>query len=258
VTAAAVQHYPPKRFQVFVLDDAADGNLKKAIDCFNSSNHARKSEYQDVVYFAREKPLGQRHYYKSGNIRSGLAFTASNYGSSEYFAALDSDMLSEPDWLARTIPHLIKDENVALVSPPHNYYNILKEDDLAQDGSGFAQISEPSRGFFDCSQCAGSGYIMRRSALDTIGGWPLANVGEDIICSTMLQEQGWKTQFIPDQLQFGLVPDSFHSYINQRIRWVSSWSLCRRRVHFFTANQAAHRHTAAFCSEIGSLFLYAD
>jgi cellulose synthase/poly-beta-1,6-N-acetylglucosamine synthase-like glycosyltransferase len=221
VAAAAVQQYPPKQFQVFVLDDAADGNLRKTIEDFNSSNRARRSEYQDVVYFTRNKPLGQHHYYKSGNIRSGLAFTASNYGSSEYFAALDSDMISEPDWLARTIPHLIKDENVALVSPPHNYYNILQEDDLGQDGSAFSQISEPSRGFFDCSQCAGSGYIMRRCALDTIGGWPLANVGEDIICSTMLQEQGWKTQFIPDQLQFGLVPDSFHSYINQRIRWVS-------------------------------------
>jgi cellulose synthase/poly-beta-1,6-N-acetylglucosamine synthase-like glycosyltransferase len=258
VAAAAVQQYPSKRFQVFVLDDAADGNLRKAIEDFNSSNRARRSEYQDVVYFARKKPVGQRHYYKSGNIRSGLAFTVSNYGSSEYFAALDSDMISEPDWLARTVPHLIKDENVALVSPPHNYYNILQKDDLGQDGSAFSQISEPSRGFFDCSQCAGSGYIMRRRALDTIGGWPLANVGEDIICSTMLQEQGWKTQFIPDQLQFGLVPDSFHSYINQRIRWVSHLSQNVHQSCCFTTNHATYRRTAASCSETGSPFLSAD
>jgi cellulose synthase/poly-beta-1,6-N-acetylglucosamine synthase-like glycosyltransferase len=145
------------------------------------------------------------------------------------------------------------------VSPPHNYYNILQEDDLGQDGSAFSQILEPSRGFFDCSQCAGSGYIMRRCALDTIGGWYLANVGEDIIYSTMLQEQGWKTQFIPDQLQFGLVPDSFHSYINQRIRWVSHPSLDRHQGHWLVADHATtYRHTEASCSETDSRSPYAD
>jgi cellulose synthase/poly-beta-1,6-N-acetylglucosamine synthase-like glycosyltransferase len=222
VAAAAVQQYPPKRFQVFVLDDAADDDLRKAVEALNISNRTRRSEYQDIVYFARKKPLGKRHYYKSGNLRAGLEFTASHYGSSEYFAALDADMISEPDWLARTVPHLIRNEDVALVSPPQISYNILKDDELCQDSNVYAQILEPSRDFFGCSQCSGSGYVMRRFALDTIGGWPLANIGEDVICSNMLQDQGWKTKYIPDQLQFGLAPDSFHSCVNQRIRWVGS------------------------------------
>ena len=229
VAAAAVQQYPAKRFQVFVLDDAADDNLRKAIDCYNTLSRARKSEYQDVVYFAREKPINKRHYYKSGNLRAGLEFTASQFGSSEYFAALDADMISEPDWLARTVPHLIKNEDVALVSPPQISYNVLREDELCQDSNVYAQILEPFRDFFECSQCSGSGYVMRRYALDTIGGWPLANIGEDIMCSNMLQDQGWKTRYIPDQLQFGLAPDSFHSYINQRIRWVSYSSSATHR-----------------------------
>jgi cellulose synthase/poly-beta-1,6-N-acetylglucosamine synthase-like glycosyltransferase len=169
---------------------------------------------------ARKKTPGVRHYYKSGNLRFGLEMTASVYGSSEYFAALDADMISEPDWLSRTVPHLIKNEDVALVSTPHQFYNILDEDALSQDSNAFSQILEPNRDYFDASQCAGSGYVMRRSALDTIGGWPLANVGEDILCSYALQEQGWKTKFIPDQLQFGLAPGSFHAFIKQRIRWV--------------------------------------
>lgn len=62
---------------------------------------------------------------------------------------------------------------------------------------------------------------MRRSALDTIGGLPLANIREDILCSLKLQEAGWQTRYIPDQVQFGLAPGSFHAYISQRIRWVS-------------------------------------
>lgn len=220
VAAAAVQQYPPEHFQVFVLDDAADQSLRKAVDDFNASIRPGKLNYQDVVYFAREKPVGKRHYYKSGNLRAGLGLTESKYGASEFFAALDADMISEPDWLARTVPHLIKNNDVAIVSPPQIFSNILEDDKLCQESNAYAKILEPFRDFLGCSQCSGSGYVMRRKALDSIGGWPLANIGEDIVCSNMLQEYGWKTSYIPDRLQFGLAPDSFHSYVNQRIRWV--------------------------------------
>lgn len=227
VAAAAVQQYPPEHFQVFVLDDAADQGLRKAIDAFNASLHHGKSKFQDVIYYSREKPAGKRHYYKSGNLRAGLELTAFKYGASEFFAALDADMISEADWLARTVPHLIKNDRVALVSPPQISYNVLEDDKLCQDSNVYAQILEPFRDFLGCSQCSGSGYIMRRKALDSIGGWPLANIGEDLVCSNMLQEHGWDTSYIPDQLQFGLAPDSFHGYINQRIRWVRHKTLQR-------------------------------
>ena len=260
IAAAAVQKYPHKRFQVFVLDDAADDNLRQAVNLYNSASRACRSEYQDVVYFAREKALNTRHYYKSGNLRTGLEFTASQFGSSQYFAALDADMISEPDWLARTVPHLIKNERVALVSPPQLSYNILQDDELCQDSNVYAQILEPSRDYFGCSQCSGSGYVMRRSALDTIGGWPLANIGEDIVCSNMLQEQGWKTKYIPDQLQFGLVPDSIHSYVNQRIRWVSYLGLLGRRGESTVVKLTSepHRHTVVSWSGSASASLCAD
>jgi cellulose synthase/poly-beta-1,6-N-acetylglucosamine synthase-like glycosyltransferase len=224
VAAAAVQQYPSEKFQVFVLDDAADDELRNAIDRFNTSHHTHRPDFHDVVYHARKKTPNQRHYYKSGNLRAGLEFTASEHGASEYFAALDADMISESDWLARTVPHLVKNEDVALVSPPQLFYNILAEDELCQDSNVFSQILEPFRDLLDSSQCSGSGYVMRRHAVDSIGGWPLANIGEDIVCSNMLQKQGWKTRYIPDELQFGLAPDSFHAYINQRIRWVRHWA----------------------------------
>lgn len=220
VAAGARQDYPADRFQVFVLDDAADESLEDAVNTFNLAPKATQSGFQDVVYFSREKKLGQRHYYKSGNLRSGLEFTESKYGSSEFFAALDADMVSSKDWLSRTVPHLVKEPDIALVSPPQMMYNILDDDSLAQDSNSFGRILEPCRDYFGCSQCSGSGYVMRREALDTIGGWPLANIGEDILCSYLLQEKGWKSRFIPDQVQYGLAPESFHSYISQRIRWV--------------------------------------
>ena len=69
--------------------------------------------------------------------------------------------------------------------------------------------------------CTGSGYAIRRSALDQIGGFPIGSVAEDVLCSTLLLGAGWKTCFVHEPLQYGTVPDSFSGHIKQRARWVS-------------------------------------
>lgn len=213
IAAAAAQHYPPKKFQVFVLDDAAESELRQAIGSFNTMNRERGPDFHDVVYYTRDKPLNQRH------------------------------------WLSRTVPHLIKNRDLALASPPQISYNILTEDGLGQDVNVYRQILEPFRDFLDASQCSGSGYVMRRQAIESIGGWPLANIGEDILCSHMLQVQGWKTRYIPDQLRFGLAPDSFHALVNQRIRWVRHPQIHQQLEKYGLADKLISRLMEVFCSE---------
>ena len=73
--------------------------------------------------------------------------------------------------------------------------------------------------------CTGSGFVVRRSALAEIGGWPLVEVGEDFMCSTFLSNAGWKTAFIGEDLQFGLGVDSMKAYVKQRTRWVLHYFL---------------------------------
>lgn len=68
--------------------------------------------------------------------------------------------------------------------------------------------------------CTGSGFVVRRSALEDIGGWPQAVAGEDVMCSTVLSSKGWKVAFIREDLQLGLAPNSLRSHIRQRMRWV--------------------------------------
>ena len=63
---------------------------------------------------------------------------------------------------------------------------------------------------------------MRRSALDQIGGFPTGSLAEDVCCSSMLLGAGWKTCFVHEALQYGMVPDSFSGHIKQRARWVKS------------------------------------
>lgn len=219
VAAAVSQDYPADRFQVFVLDDGKSEELRQAVYDFNLS---MERDYAQVVYLCRDKKPGVPHFYKSGNLRYGLETTQSLYGGSDYFAALDADVIPERHWLSSLVPYLTAYDELALVSPPQLSYNMTESDALGQDTYVFYQILEPLRDRFHVSHCSGSGYVMRRKAVDAIGGWPLVNVGEDNLCSYLLINAGWKTAFVQKELQFGLMPASFHAYISQRVRWVST------------------------------------
>lgn len=129
-------------------------------------------------------------------------------------------MVPEPTWLERTVLPLEKDQRLAMAGPPQQFHNVPVGDILGQDTGVFAQILEPLRDRFGCSQCCGSGFVMRRKAIESIGGWPLCNVGEDVVCSFALLEGGWRTAHINEKLQCGVVAVSFRAYVAQRMRWV--------------------------------------
>ena len=81
-------------------------------------------------------------------------------------------------------------------------------------------LQEPLNDRLDACMCTGTGYVVKRKALDTIGGWPLAETGEDFMCSSMLSDAGWKIAFVRERLQSGLAPESLRGLIKQRMRWV--------------------------------------
>ena len=84
--------------------------------------------------------------------------------------------------------------------------------------SGVTEIVHDSLGHADC---LGSGYIMRRAAVEDVGGFPTESLSEDVCCSARLLGAGWKTCFIPESLQHGSVPESYNAHVKQRTRWVS-------------------------------------
>ena len=69
--------------------------------------------------------------------------------------------------------------------------------------------------------------MVRRCALNTIGQIPEGSVAEDVLCSTLLLGQGWRTAYIHEGLQYGQVPGDYGSHIKQRTRWVTILRSCR-------------------------------
>jgi cellulose synthase/poly-beta-1,6-N-acetylglucosamine synthase-like glycosyltransferase len=120
LAAAFAQDYPSDRFRVFLLDDGHDGRLKEAVELLGKKS-AEKNGPQ-VQYLSRSLAPGVRSYFKAGNLQFGIE-ESGRLGGCEYIASLDADMIPEPDWLRRMIPHLILEDQLALVCPPQVYGN---------------------------------------------------------------------------------------------------------------------------------------
>lgn len=110
--AACVVDYPEDRFRVVILDDGKDAELQKAIE-------EMSRDYPNLYYHARIKIKGVPHHFKAGNLTGGTELvTKLPGGEGEYIAALDADMIPEPDWLRAIVAHMVVDDKMALVCPP--------------------------------------------------------------------------------------------------------------------------------------------
>ncbi len=92
-------------------------------------------------------------------------------------------------------------------------------DPLVQSLDTFVHVMEPTKDANGVAWCTGSGYAIRRSALEAIGGWPVGSLAEDTFTSSLLLGSGWKTAFCHEGLQYGTVPDTFTGHLKQRTRW---------------------------------------
>lgn len=118
-------------------------------------------------------------------------------------------------------------------------------DPLYQSLDFFVHVSEPIKDALGVAWCTGSGYVIRRNALNQIGQIPVGSVAEDVLCSTMLLAEGWRTAYVHEPLQFGTVPEDYGGHIKQRTRWTVGTMQTASRLRFFIWGSNIRRLTVA-------------
>lgn len=248
VHAACDLDYPQGKFRVIVLDDGNVDGLRHAI-------HALSQTYNNLYYVARPKHAGVPHHFKAGNLNYGLEWVHGlPGGAAEFMAALDADMIPEQTWLRAVLPHLLIDPKMALACPPQLFYNTPRGDPLCQSLDFFVHVCEPIKDALGVAWCTGSGYVVRRAALDDIGNFPLGSLAEDVATSTLMLGKGWRTAFVHEPLQFGTVPEDFASHLKQRTRWAIGTVDTSIKLNFCLWGDSIKRMT--FAQRLSS-FLYA-
>jgi cellulose synthase/poly-beta-1,6-N-acetylglucosamine synthase-like glycosyltransferase len=195
-------------------------------------NHERAdvrelAERLGARYFAR----GSSQFAKAGSLNAGLKHT-----DAEFVIVLDADHIVLPQFLERTLGYF-DDPDVAFVQTPQSFYNT--ESFLFRRFRGRAAGWWELKMFFHCTQLAknrwnasffcGSSAVLRRAAIDDIGGFATSTVTEDIHTSLRMHARGWRSLYVGEQLAYGLEAHNLKQYYSQRRRWAvgSITLLCR-------------------------------
>ena len=158
---------------------------------------------------------------KAGNLNHALA-----HSSGELVVVFDADHAPKQDFLVKTLGYF-SDERVAFVQTPQDFYN-LDSYQHRWRGAGrtvwteqalFFRVIQRGKDYWNAAFFCGSCAVVRRSALDEIGGFATGTVTEDLHTSMRLHARGHKSIYHAEPLAFGLAPESIEPFIGQRVRW---------------------------------------
>jgi hypothetical protein len=157
---------------------------------------------------------------KAGNQNNGLRQT-----EAPFILQLDADFVPMPGILIRTIG-FFSDPKIAIVQTPQSFlncepfrWNLGLEHAMSDDAQAFYFDDQASRDAWGVSFFCGTSAVIRRTALESIGGFPEECDTEDIFTSVILLANGWRTICLPEPLSFGVAPTNLAALIKQRTRW---------------------------------------
>jgi exo-beta-1,3-glucanase (GH17 family)/cellulose synthase/poly-beta-1,6-N-acetylglucosamine synthase-like glycosyltransferase len=162
--------------------------------------------------------LGKWPGFKAGALNFALRETAPD---AEVIGVVDSDYVVERDWLKGLVPHFNRPE-VGFVQAP--------QDHRAWEGNRFQEmINWEYAGFFHLGMVHrnernaiiqhGTMTLIRRPALEVLGGWAEWTICEDAELGLRLLEAGYESVYVNHAYGRGLTPHSFGAYRKQRFRW---------------------------------------
>lgn len=217
IDAAVALEYPRDRLQIQVLDDSTDETTAWAT--------AAVAEYAATGLDIRLLRRDNRRGYKAGALREGLASARG-----EFIAIFDADFVPPPDFLLRTIPHLLSDSALGVVQARWGHLNA--SDSILTGAQAVALdkhfiIEQLVRFRADLfPKFNGSAGVWRRSCLVDAGGWQDDTVCEDLCLSTRAVLCGWKFYFAANVVAPAELPPTITAYKAQQARWAMGGTQC--------------------------------
>ena len=205
VLAAQCIDYPKDKLNIYLLDDG---------------------KRREFAVFAADAGVGyitrtDNSHAKAGNLNHALKLT-----KGELICVFDCDHVATRIFLQATVGSFLQDPKLALLQTPHYFYspdpferNLSLGKNIPNEGSLFygpiQQGNDNWNATFFCGSCA----VIRRSALEEIGGFAVETVTEDAHTALKMQRLGWKSAFLAIPLAAGLATERLVVHVIQRTRW---------------------------------------
>ncbi|MGF1734699.1 UDP-forming cellulose synthase catalytic subunit [Photobacterium satsumensis] len=222
--AAATQLQYPGIVNIWVLDDGGtaqklnDKDVDQANAAYSRSNSLKQLCQQLGVHYLTRP---ENTHAKAGNINHALP-----HSSGELILILDADHVPSKDFLTNTIGQFQQQPNLGFVQTPHFFVtpnpierNLGIEDKVPSENEMFYNGILKGLDFWNASFFCGSAAIIRRKALEDVGGISTRTITEDADTALDIHAKGWDSAYINKAMIAGLSPDTFGSYVTQRTRW---------------------------------------
>lgn len=197
--------WPDGKLNVYLLDDG------------------RREEFRS---FAEQAGIGymtraDNEHAKAGNINAALRRL-----SAPFVAVFDADHVPTRSFLQLTMGWFERDSNLAMLQTPQHFYspdpferNLDQFRHVPSENELFYGVVQDGNDLWNATSFCGSCAVLRRRALDEIGGLAVETVTEDAHTSLRLQKKGWSTAYINIPQAAGLATERLSGHIRQRVRW---------------------------------------
>ncbi|MDR9052798.1 UDP-forming cellulose synthase catalytic subunit [Burkholderia multivorans] len=205
VFAAQSIDWPTDKLRVYLLDDG------------------RRPEF---AAFARDAGIGyltrdDNRHAKAGNINRALPKT-----HGEYIAIFDCDHVPTRSFLQTTMGEFLRDPKCALVQTPHHFFspdpferNLGTFREVPNEGNLFYGLVQSGNDLWNAAFFCGSCAVLKRSALEEVGGVAVETVTEDAHTALKLHRRGYTSAYLPTVQAAGLATESLAGHVKQRTRW---------------------------------------
>ena len=201
----AMKYPDKKKIHIYLCDDGRREEMKNLCKKMKI-NYLDRKDNKDA---------------KAGNYNNALKKT-----KSPYIVTFDADMQPKPEFLMKTVPHIIANKDVGFVQIPQNFRN---PDIYQLRFKLIGKLPHEQDYFFNSIQMAknktnsviycGTNTVFLRKALEEAGGFATESVTEDIATGIIIESLGYRGLGINEKLAFGLNVNNLDSYIKQKCRW---------------------------------------
>ncbi|MFS3134709.1 UDP-forming cellulose synthase catalytic subunit [Gluconacetobacter sacchari] len=205
VLAAQALDWPADRLNVYILDDGRRQDFRDfAIAC-------------GAGYITRP----DNRFAKAGNLNHALGVI-----DGELVVVFDCDHVPVHDFLKQTVGWMVADPTMCMLQTVHYFYsadpfqrNLTAVEQVPPEGNMFYGLIQDGNDLWDSAFFCGSCAVIRRAALDSVGGFATETVTEDAHTALKMQRKGWSTGYLRQALAGGLATERLIFHIGQRMRW---------------------------------------
>lgn len=205
VYAALGLDWPADKLRIYLLDDGKRESFR------------RFAEEVGVGYLIRP----DNRHAKAGNLNHAL-----RHIDGELVAIFDCDHVPVRSFLQLTVGWFLLDPKLALVQTPHRFFspdpferNLGVFRRRPNEGELFYGLVQDGNDLWNAAFFCGSCAVLRRAALDAIGGFAVESVTEDAHTALRLHRHGWNSAYLRIPQAAGLATESLSAHIAQRVRW---------------------------------------